>query len=204
MLKKPVPISYADGAFSIVHYKVLEDIGWFDPRFFLYYEDVEFSLRAWTKGYPSILIPVILGKHYRSITAKKASLRSFYLHVRNRVFTTVYYMGFHSFYRFLQWYILYPIRLLEIKNNKELQFLFDKIQPSIKDVMSTKIALLKNFTLATIEALRVARREIARRHYVSIVNTPIIHVGLTDLFSQKRVFSVVQNQVRKYLSKALI
>jgi len=96
LLNKPIPVSYADGAFMVFHWKAVEKT-FFDPRLFLYAEDVEASLRGWQHGVPSILIPVVLGNHYRSSTTRKVKPVSIYTSVRNRVYISYRYLGVKGF-----------------------------------------------------------------------------------------------------------
>lgn len=51
-------IPFICGAFSIVRTKVFEDVGYFDERFFLYQEDIDFSRRVHIK-HRTILFPQI-------------------------------------------------------------------------------------------------------------------------------------------------
>tara|TARA_B100000989_G_scaffold42798_2_gene27260 strand:- start:6758 stop:7582 length:825 start_codon:yes stop_codon:yes gene_type:complete len=51
-------IPFVCGAFSIVRMNVFEDVGYFDERFFLYQEDIDFSRRVHMK-YKTIIYPQI-------------------------------------------------------------------------------------------------------------------------------------------------
>ena len=49
--KQPTDTDWVPGAFSIIRRDVLNEVGFFDPRFFLYYEEVDLCLRIKAAGY---------------------------------------------------------------------------------------------------------------------------------------------------------
>lgn len=62
----PVPIPAASGAALLIRREVIERIGLLDESFFLYLEDVDFSLRAREAGFAILLEPrAIAWHHYR-------------------------------------------------------------------------------------------------------------------------------------------
>lgn len=56
-------IDYVSGACMVVDRKVFEKIGLFDERFFLYFEDVDFCLRAKKAGFTVRINPKIVVEH---------------------------------------------------------------------------------------------------------------------------------------------
>ncbi|WP_187146731.1 glycosyltransferase family 2 protein [Pyrobaculum neutrophilum] len=114
-IRRLTPISYADGAFQIVHRNVVETIGWFDPKYFLYYEDVEFSLRAWRARFPSLLIPLVIGRHYRSASTGRSVYKVTFLSYRNRLLIIREYLGALPLLKFLLWIVSYPLRVFDQK-----------------------------------------------------------------------------------------
>lgn len=69
---EPAQVDWVPGAFSIVRTKVLEKVGLFDPRFFLYCEEVDLCRRIKRAGYeiwywPDILVVHIGGESSRQI-----------------------------------------------------------------------------------------------------------------------------------------
>jgi GT2 family glycosyltransferase len=65
-------VDWVPGAFSILRAEVLATVGQFDPRFFLYYEEVDLCLRIKQKGYsiwywPDIVIVHIGGESSRQV-----------------------------------------------------------------------------------------------------------------------------------------
>lgn len=48
---------FASGTCMLVKREVFEKVGYFDERYFLYWEDIEFSVRAEKLGYPTLYVP---------------------------------------------------------------------------------------------------------------------------------------------------
>lgn len=61
---------YIPGAALLVKHKVFEKIGFLDERYFLYFEDADFSVRAANAGFKLIICPEISIKHNVSSTTK--------------------------------------------------------------------------------------------------------------------------------------
>lgn len=52
----PLTVDYSSGADMFIRRKVIEELGFFDPDFFMYFEEVELQYRYHTKGYISQVI----------------------------------------------------------------------------------------------------------------------------------------------------
>jgi GT2 family glycosyltransferase len=55
--RQPEPVPAVSGAAFVIRRAVFEQLGGFDPRFFLYLEDTDLSLRALQAGYRCLLVP---------------------------------------------------------------------------------------------------------------------------------------------------
>jgi GT2 family glycosyltransferase len=55
--EEPVPVGWVAGASMMVRREVLEKIGLLDERYFMYYEEVDFCLRAARAGWPTWYVP---------------------------------------------------------------------------------------------------------------------------------------------------
>ncbi len=71
-------VDWVPGAYSIIPAAILHKHGFFDPRFFLYYEEVDLCLRIKTAGYkvmywPEIKVVHVGGESSRSITTLEMS-----------------------------------------------------------------------------------------------------------------------------------
>ncbi len=70
-------INFIYGASMLVRREVFENIGLFHEKFFLFFEDVEFCLRAQKEGYRMNWAPGAMVKHIGPTPGKAAPVRSF-------------------------------------------------------------------------------------------------------------------------------
>jgi len=73
------PVDWVPGAYAIIRRPVLEQVGYFDERFFLYYEEVDLCLRIKAAGYAIWYWPEIVVVHLggeSSKTVKRLSMSS--------------------------------------------------------------------------------------------------------------------------------
>ena len=76
---------YVSGCCMLIKKEVFEKIGYFDERFFLYYEDVDFCIRAKKKNFAIALDPQALLYHSLSKTAGKNSKTTLYHQTRSAI-----------------------------------------------------------------------------------------------------------------------
>src|SRR2546422_6121032 len=74
------------GAFFLVRRSVFEDLGGFDERFFVYFEEVDLSLRARALGWPTFYLSTVQAYHHGSGRMRKQeqATRLFYS-LRSRI-----------------------------------------------------------------------------------------------------------------------
>ncbi len=73
------------GAAALYRRAMLDQVGWFDDRFFLYCEDTDLGLRAQRAGWKCLYVPQAVVEHHYSMTAGDASpLKAYYVE-RNRL-----------------------------------------------------------------------------------------------------------------------
>lgn len=77
------PVDYITGAAMLVKREVTERVGLMREEYFLYYEDVDWCLRARRAGYKCVLVPQSLVWHKVSATTKEGSPSYIYYHTRN-------------------------------------------------------------------------------------------------------------------------
>jgi GT2 family glycosyltransferase len=63
--------------------RMLQDIGFLDPEFFMIYEDVDLSFRAQLRGYECVYVPSAIVYHRYRVTIGKAPLRQVFYAQRN-------------------------------------------------------------------------------------------------------------------------
>ncbi|MHB8486137.1 MAG: glycosyltransferase family 2 protein [Candidatus Acidiferrales bacterium] len=83
------------GAFLMTRRALFERLGGFDERFFVYWEDADFSLRMRDLGYKSIHLSATSAVHEGGGTANRVRAESLFLSLRSRV-----QYGFKHFGRF--------------------------------------------------------------------------------------------------------
>jgi GT2 family glycosyltransferase len=73
------------GAAAMLHADYLSDVGGFEPSYFLYYEDVDVSLRGIARGWSTVYVPAAVVEHRHSDSASQGTeLVEVYQH-RNRI-----------------------------------------------------------------------------------------------------------------------
>jgi len=72
-VEEPTEVDWVPGAFSIIRREVLEQIGYFDERFFLYYEEVDLCKRIKNAEYSIWYWPDVIVTHLGGETCKKNS-----------------------------------------------------------------------------------------------------------------------------------
>ncbi len=76
---------YAHGAAMLVSKKVVEKVGMFAEKFFIYYEEMDWSARIRRAGFKIIVQPRATILHKESVTMGKESAVKVYYHTRNRI-----------------------------------------------------------------------------------------------------------------------
>ena len=91
-------VDSVSGCFFITSKDVIKNIGLFDERFFLYFEDTDFCLRAKNNGYDVVYYPK------SSVVHKKFGSRN----IKNYLFVKFHF--FKSFFKFYNKYLSYYLR----------------------------------------------------------------------------------------------
>ncbi len=113
-LDTPIPSGYICGCAMLIKRSVLEQVGLFDERFFLYYEDADLSLRAKQKGFQLLVVPS--ARAYHSETSVHNPKKIYWL-----VFSGLQFFNKHT-HRFLRpWYTVFFFAR-RIKNVFDVQF----------------------------------------------------------------------------------
>lgn len=76
---------YADGSAFMIKRKIFNEIS-FDPKLFLYYEDVDFSWKIRMLGYMIKYVPTAISYHDSGHSSHDINLTKFYYITRNRMF----------------------------------------------------------------------------------------------------------------------
>ena len=80
---------FPSGAAAIYRREMLNEVGLFDPDYFLYCEDTDLGLRGRLAGWECLYVPDAVVEHAYSVSAGRASaLKAFYVE-RNRLWTVI-------------------------------------------------------------------------------------------------------------------
>lgn len=83
--REPVEVFGASGGAVLLRRAMLDEVGSFDPGFYLYLEDVDLAWRARAAGWTSVLVPDAVVHHHHSMSSGHQSPRKHYWVGRNRV-----------------------------------------------------------------------------------------------------------------------
>ena len=98
---QPAPVDWVPGAFTILRPSALATVGYFDPAFFLYYEEVDLCRRMKDAGipvwyWPDIVVIHIGGESSRQLKALEYSSRSAQVVLWRMRSTLLYYRKHHG------------------------------------------------------------------------------------------------------------
>lgn len=88
------PVDQVMGAFFFVRRPLFEMLGGFDERFFVYYEDLDFSLRAKDRGFLSVFLATAQAFHRGQGTTESVTERRTFYFCRSKI---LYALKFFSF-----------------------------------------------------------------------------------------------------------
>jgi N-acetylglucosaminyl-diphospho-decaprenol L-rhamnosyltransferase len=83
-LTRSCQVDQVIGAFFLVRRSLFDQLGGFDERYFLYYDEVDFSLRARTLGFDSYFLAEARLHHVGGVSARKSGGRALYHSLRSR------------------------------------------------------------------------------------------------------------------------
>jgi N-acetylglucosaminyl-diphospho-decaprenol L-rhamnosyltransferase len=86
-------VDQVPGAFFLVKRTVFKNLGEFDERFFMYYEDVDFSYRAHLAGWNTLYLAEISVQHEGGGTTEQIKGRRLFYSLRSRVLYTGKHFG---------------------------------------------------------------------------------------------------------------
>lgn len=106
-------VGHVAGAAMLIKRSVLKEVGMLDERFFLYYEDLDYCLRAASKSYTIHITPDVVAEH--AVSAGSSSLgRTKYQWVSHLKFVTKHLFKLAYPTAYLYDLIFYPLVLLKI------------------------------------------------------------------------------------------
>lgn len=73
----PIQVDWVPGAFTCIRRSLIEDLGFFDERYFLYYEETDLCLRAKRHGWHIDLVPAAVIEHEGGASSKTVKSERF-------------------------------------------------------------------------------------------------------------------------------
>lgn len=87
ILNIPMKTFYACGASLLIKRSLIEEIGLFDPNYFMYAEDLDFSWRVWLSGYKVVYCPKSFIYHKISKKNEEFDSKKFFFAEKHRLRT---------------------------------------------------------------------------------------------------------------------
>lgn len=81
----PRPVDFVTGCAILARRPVWEKVGLLDDKFFMYYEETEWCVRARRAGFEIVHVPTAMVWHKISIVQRSASTHTYYYMTRNRL-----------------------------------------------------------------------------------------------------------------------
>ena len=95
------------GACMLIRRKVIEQIGLFDDDYFMYFEETDFSMRAWLAGWKAYYTSETEILHKGGVSSKKFGLEKIYFHsFKNRICTYIKNLDGFSLLKILPLHII--------------------------------------------------------------------------------------------------
>ncbi len=94
-------VDYISGCCMLIKREVFEKIGFFDEKFFLYYEDVDFCLRAKKAGFLIFVSPIVFISHKLSSSVGKSSNLAAYHQTISGLYFGEKHLGKYRIFNFL-------------------------------------------------------------------------------------------------------
>jgi len=126
-------VDQVPGAFFLVKRELFETLGGFDERFFMYYEDVDFSYRAHRAGWKTLYLAEISVQHVGGGSTEQIKGRRLFYSLRSRVL----YAGKH-FGRMRAAALIFGILILEFPARllrALIHFSLDELSVTIKALL---------------------------------------------------------------------
>lgn len=123
-LKVPYASDYLCGCSLFISQKLFQKIGLFDEKFFLYYEDADFSIRAKKAGFKIKIIPQARIIHDEQSESNKPQ-KTYWL-----VLSGIIFFRKHTPFFLKPWTFLY-LMLRKIKNRRDIQNKKDEVSLAV-------------------------------------------------------------------------
>ena len=76
--RTPMEVDWVSGACILLRRQALNDVGYLDERFFIYWEDTDWCRRMWQKGWKVVYFPQTTVLHHLGGSTRKKPIRSIF------------------------------------------------------------------------------------------------------------------------------
>ncbi|MEA3510737.1 MAG: glycosyltransferase family 2 protein [Actinomycetota bacterium] len=83
--REPYDVDYVAGTSMLIRRRVFDDVGMLPERYFLYFEETDFQLRAAAKGWKSVMNPLAHVWHYQRSSTHLPAPSYTYYYIRGRI-----------------------------------------------------------------------------------------------------------------------
>jgi GT2 family glycosyltransferase len=125
------PIFGVSGACAFCRREMLDQIGLLDEDFFAYYEDTDWSWRAWLLGWKCLYLPAARLHHYRNVTTDQNQSLYWhyrYLNQRNRLWMWIKNASWGTLLRYAPWLFAYDV----VMTGKGLKAALTRSRPPVE------------------------------------------------------------------------
>jgi GT2 family glycosyltransferase len=86
-------VDHVMGAFFLIRRSIFKELNGFDEQFFVYLEDLDFSIRAWQAGWRSFYLADAKARHKGGGTSEKAKAMRLFYSLQSRMFYSYKHFG---------------------------------------------------------------------------------------------------------------
>lgn len=86
-------VDHVMGAFFLIRRSIFKELNGFDEQFFVYLEDLDFSIRAWQAGWRSFYLADAKARHKGGGTSEKAKAMRLFYSLQSRIFYSYKHFG---------------------------------------------------------------------------------------------------------------
>jgi len=157
--KEPLEILSASGSACVCRKSVLEDVGYYDERYHIFYEDMDLALRMRSRGYSILHLPLAIAYHIRAKTDLSPELKAEnkYHFNKNRIATMVKNYDLRSLLVALPVVaLLYGLALI-IESPKDRRLVFGRLRSGVWNLRALGYLLAMRQTIFNSTSVEFAK-----------------------------------------------
>jgi len=145
--KDPFECFYASGSALVVRRDILDKLGLFNPRFFLYYEETDLCWRIWLSNHKVVCVPSASVFHVGSATTSKTLTFTVFLfhYSKNRVYMLLTNYELKALLKFVPLTLLSYIAVIVVNSVLTIFKKSTHLRPSVLALIKALFYILFNF-----------------------------------------------------------